>query len=232
MPTRQEAELNLQVDCHSQEEYSVKLDTQVSRPTVKRRQQALFLFACFALRNLSNNQGHMVGDALAGLLDLLPFSLYLSGSAAGLLLRKQWHELVAGGLTEAEADARYAAAVSQSHQKRPGTQAEYLEKEFLSRLQGVKLSTVKREAKKRFVMTVPPLVFDMKGFGTLFGDVRYHSFMSTVAVGKFIIGLEGEDKYWPNEVGRMGSACARAYYGGGIPIDQARLAADIVPNAL
>ena len=98
--------MKLLINCYSKEQHSIQIDYSSRYPMVEGERGGLFLFACYALRQLHNLGDHMVADALAGLLTIDPIAIMNKEkelpSGAELLVIKPKNILMARGINETE----------------------------------------------------------------------------------------------------------------------------------
>ena len=217
--------MKLQIDCYSQEEYSVQIDYSGKLPFEEDEKSELFLFACYTLRQMKNLGDHLVSDLLAGIFtqspeNLLKESPELMPGAAILSAHKQI-ELEAKGLDEKTLWHEVGQTMARL-QLDP--KIGIIDEDFLPTIANVKFVDYKGDAKKQFIITMPPFQFHVNGFGVLGDDVNYYALASTFLLFRFFANKHKNNPAYINRLTRVANACAIAQITKQISPDQPNMA--------
>lgn len=224
--------MKLRIDFYSKSKMGIDLDFSGRYPFPENEVNELFLFTCFALRQLSNLGGHLTAKALAGLLVsstcasqmIRAFSLLPAGSE--LLSNYRFHVLsVVGESENIESSVKASMAVSQELNYPPHI-LEALDREILAQVPA--LVSYAGKGKRSFELTLPPFQLRMSGFGILGQDVNHHAFHSVVGLMHFLGQRHISSKEYLDHLVRAAHYCGSAYMFHKIPLDQPSLATAIL----
>jgi len=210
--------MKLQIDCYSKEDYSVQIDYSGRYPIERGERGDLFLFVCYVLRQLQNLGDHMVADALAGILTNYSSAVIESELPTGvdLLVIKARNLLKAQGMNEFQVEMKI---VDLKLALENDPRVPILEKDFLAYIPHLKIQQKSGDAKKQFILTLPPLNLQMKGFGFLFGDVRYYALTSTLILYKFLAAKYQENSKFQRHLFAVANICSNTHFFKQIPVD-------------
>jgi len=221
--------MKLQIDCYTKEEFAVQIDYSGRYPIEQGEKGELFLFACYTLKQLYNLGDHMVADALAGLISENPVAVMNSErelpSGSDILIIKPRSVLQLQGEDETQIALQ---TMKVKRELESNAMVKILENDFISSIPNLRLIKYKGNAKKQFILTLPPLNLQMKGFGFLFGDVRFYSLTSTLILYKYLaIKYKNNSSFLMRLIGTS-TIIATAHYFKKIPMDIPGLANNII----
>jgi len=205
--------MEIRIDFYAKGEVSVRIDPAGRYPFPANETSELFVFACLALRQLSNLGNHPVANVLAVLLTML-----------GTEELKQ----LADGTYEfpGSYSLRYAL---ERHGLNASMDYDALKRVILPGLPSIVEN--RGEGKKAFVITVPPFQMGLKGFGVLTIDTNYYALQSVFALARYLARSHVHDGAFLGQLARVANGCGAAKISRLPLMDQVGVANVILKNA-
>jgi len=220
--------MRMQIDFYSKDELAIQIDFSDRYPFPENETSELFLFTCYALRQLSNLGNHLTAKTLAGLLvsndsirNLLQDRIELP-SGEDLLLRLKLHAVSIVTQTQGDEEAIKVSSALDQQLSYNDEIMRLLEDEILARIPS--LVAYRGKGKKSFEVFIPPFVVNQRGFGILGLDVNHHAFHSVVGLIRFLGRKHIGDNNYSNYFVEVAQYCGTAYVFQQIPADQVAMA--------
>jgi hypothetical protein len=220
--------MKMQIDFYSKDEMTIQIDFSGRYPFPETETSELFLFACYALRQLSNLGQHLVAKALAGLLvskssisSLLQDKVELP-SGKDLLFYLKFHATSVVSQTRGIEESVKVSLALDNELNFNNAMMQILDTEFLAGTP--RLVRYNGKGKNTFEVTLPPFQLDMKGFGLLGRDVNYYAFHSVIGLIRLLGQKHTDDEAFFNHLIQVAQLCGTAYIFQQIPADQVSLA--------
>jgi hypothetical protein len=205
--------MELRIDFYSKEEVSIQMDFSKRYPFPSNGANELFLFTCFTLRQFSNFEKHPVGMVLAVLLatdtkyTTIEFSKGNYEFPNPNTLRYQM------GNKGVLLDIDY---YNFEDQIMPGLP---------------KLVDFRGEGKKAFIVTIPPFIVKLKGFGWLGFQINYFAFQATITLFKYLAEKHVNDELYLDHLSKVANYCGELHIKGAPLHDQVEIATAIFKEA-
>jgi len=205
--------MEIRLDFYTKEELAIRIDYQGRYPFPASETSDLFAFACFALRQLSNLANHPVANVLATLLAHLD--------------TRDLHRLARGTFHFPNSDA--LANKMQSHGLPIALDFAALQRVILPGLPSI--VQPRGDAKKAFVIVLPPFRLYPKGFGILGVGVNYYALQSVVGLARYLAREHSSEESYLAHLATVANFCGAVKIDGPVPLDQPALATAILNRA-
>lgn len=184
--------MQLRIDFYSREEVAISIDPGGRYPFPANETSELFVFACLALRQLSNLGNHPVANVLAVLLSTIHGDDLLG-------LAHDTYEFPGGH------HLRYTL---ESHGLSGAMDYDALKRVILPGLPSIVQS--RGEGKKAFIITVPPFQMGLKGIGVFTLDTNYYALQSVFALMRYLAKAHLDDGAFLGHLEQVANHCGVA----------------------
>jgi len=189
--------MELRIDYYSKTEVAIQLDFSGRYPFTENEHSELFLFASYAIRQLSNLGSHDVGKVLGLLL-----STFRKDTAIELAEGRYKFPGPTGmgfmGFERLRLHMPYNIIQDQLFQPVP------------------KLVTHRGNGKKSFSLETPPSKLSTKGFGILGFNINFFAFHSVFAFFTFLAKKQRSEEDYLEHLSAVAQKCGNAYLSGKI----------------
>jgi hypothetical protein len=198
--------MELRIYFYSKTEVAIQIDFSGRYPFAENEVSELFLFACYAIRQLSNLGSHDVAKVLA-----LLMSSYTKDTATELADGTYEFPGLVGmgfwGFERLRLHMPYNIIQDQLFAPVPSV---------------VKF---RGEGKKAFILVLPPSKISIKGFGILGFQINYFAFHSVISLFSYLAKKHKHEDSYLDHLAAVAQKCGKAYFTGRISIG------DQIPHA-
>jgi len=206
--------MELRINFYSKKEVAFQIDFAGRYPFPENEASELFLFTCYAIRQLSNLGTHDVAKVLALLL-----SSYTKNTA--IELSDDTYKFPGSG----------GMGVLMGFQRvRLNMNYNVIQDQLLTPVPSIVKS--RGRGKKAFILALPPSKLSTKGFGILGFQVNYYAFHSVISLFTYLARKHRHEEIYLDHLAVVAQYCGKAYFAGGISRgDQIPLANTILTEA-
>jgi len=191
--------MELRIDFYSKNEVAIQIESSGKYPFAENELSELFLFGCYAIRQLSNLGTHDVAKVLAALM---------------LSCTRDTAAELAAGTYEFPGPAEMRVLGFDSLRLR--MPYNIIQDQLFDAVPCI--VGFRGGGKKSFVLVLPPSKLSTKGFGILGFQVNYFAFHSVISLLSYLAKKHTHEKLYLDHLAAVAQQCARAYLSGAISL--------------